>query len=140
MTTETISGKCPCCGYNKMVQYYDSACSNFLEGCANCGFGYSDNYWREHDQEPDLIGTKAWMGLAIHWLASHEADKHGSREKAYEYFMAMDEMLLRRLIFDFIDGSKRHDDVETTLLKYSPEDIASYRATNPIIFKAIPVQ
>ena len=39
MLTETLSGKCPCCGYDKLLQRYGSLGYHQLDGCANCGFG-----------------------------------------------------------------------------------------------------
>lgn len=33
MLTETLSGQCPCCGYDKMIQRYGSDGYYHLDGC-----------------------------------------------------------------------------------------------------------
>lgn len=67
MLTETLSGKCPCCGYDKLFQRYGSSGYLQLDGCSNCGFGYSTNSF-----DNDNYGVNAWLGYGKHIISCDE--------------------------------------------------------------------
>lgn len=166
MLTEGISGTCPCCGYEKMLQRYGSIGYYQMDGCPNCGFGYGSNH---HDQS-EPIGLKAWLDVGLIELAITEEEKYydefqddldvirrdngyeikdGGKtkemkafEKAKEVLGQLDDLTLRRKIFEMTEAHTPHDgeDHIGTVFKYTDEDIAKYKATNPVIFKAIPVE
>jgi len=67
MLTETLSGKCPCCNYDKLLQRYGSMGYFVLDGCSRCGFGYGSNHYPESDD--NKIGTEIWMDYGLHCVA-----------------------------------------------------------------------
>ena len=133
MLTETISGKCPCCGYDKLLQRYGSSGYYQLDGCPKCGFGYGTNYHNEPS-----FGVEAWLDYGVHILSmQHLSENNNSQEeydKWYNEINALPELEKRKLVFELIDKLERCDDVGTTIFKYEEEDIQKYMAANPIIF------
>lgn len=133
MLTETISGKCPCCGYNKMIQRYGSMGYYQLDGCPKCGFGYGTNH---HDG--DVFGIDAWLDYGIHILSmQHLSENNNSQEEYDKWFNELNALPIeekRRLIFELINEFERCDDVETTVFIYTQEDVDKHMATNPLIF------
>lgn len=164
MLTETVSGKCPCCNYDKMVQRYGSSSYFQMDACPNCGFGYGSNHF-----DPEKYGEMAWISFFIHCLACHNSsdfeeqfeddpsvvkgmndfgcesiDYNGGKsasQKAYEFcinkYSIFKPIDIRRMIFDWHEQMERSDDVETTIFVYSDEDVKKHMATNPVIFKTI---
>jgi hypothetical protein len=159
MLTETLSGKCPCCNYDKLLQRYGSQGYYQLDGCPNCGFGYGHSMGQE---EESVVGEDAWLNYAAHLLACCESEKYESmfqddecvvrqdlgviynngdtkETKAHYHIhtllMNMPKEELRKQIFDWAEKQERSSDVETTVFKYTEEDIKKYMATNPKIFK-----
>lgn len=119
MTVETLSGHCPCCGYDKMMMRYGSQGWIHWEGCPNCGFGYCEDH--ENDFTSEMLGFNAWKHCERHLVAKEEEQ--------------LDDLTLRRRLFDFAEATERSDDVKGTLFRYTPEDIATYKDTHPVIFK-----
>lgn len=132
MLTETISGKCPCCGYNKMLQRYGSTGYHQLDGCANCGFGYSTNH---HDGED--FGVAAWLPYGKHILSLQyvEPDTDEFYERSLEEFDKMSDEEARRMVFDWCEKQERSDDVEETVFVYEGEDIQKHKDLELVIFK-----
>lgn len=160
MLTETLSGKCPCCNYDKLLQRYGSIGYYQLDGCPNCGFGYGSNH---HDESK--VGVDAWLDYGVYILSMYECDKYahlfeddstvkrGEDGKSYcitnggrtKEHKAVDhaQSILSKLsveekrikIFEWAETQDRSDDVESTIFKYTDEDVKSYLATNPKIFK-----
>lgn len=163
MLTETLSGKCPCCGFDKLIQRYGSQGYYQLDGCVSCGFGYGSN----GDDHDPILGFHQFRDFAIYMLASHLASiqvpypevlkkrlkEHGSIKcgddtdyKVYQKewdevyagihsgLVTMDDLLLRRRCFDYINQEDRCTDVDTTIFSYTESDIEQYRKTNPVIF------
>ena len=156
MLTETLSGKCPCCNYDKMLQRYGSIGYYQMDGCPKCGFGYGTNH-----QDDGTFGVEAWIDYAKHILASFESDKyikdfeddvqierteHGYKtnggktkeEKAYEKTSQLLESYpqskIREMIFTWSQNQKRHDDLDTTVFTYTEKDVKDYLSTNPMVF------
>lgn len=157
MLTETLSGKCPCCSYDKMLQRYGSIGYYQMEGCPKCGFGYGTNH---HDG--DSFGVGAWIDYARYILASLESQKYDSmfeddpeieraqdgclkynggdtkENKAYNHaFKLINELPedeVRKMIFDWSESQERSDDVDTTIFVYDEQDIDSYRQTQQKVF------
>lgn len=132
MLTETISGKCPCCGYDKLLQRYGSMGYYQLDGCPKCGFGYGTNH---HDD--DTFGVEAWLAYGVHILAVVHAGEELTQEEYDKWLNEIDNLPVdekRRMIFDWMEKQERCDDVETTVFKYGQEDVDKYMATNPLIF------
>lgn len=125
MTTETISGKCPCCGYEKMIMRYGSTGWYLFEGCPNCGFGYGTDH---QDKESEHVD--AWIAFAGHYIESHSKPETiyliSSREREDD---------LRRKIFQWAEKQERFNDVEATLFQYDNDYIEAYRQTNPLTFR-----
>ena len=119
MLTETISGKCPCCEYDKMIQRYGSLGNFILDFCPRCGFAYGTNH---HDGE--FFHEEAWTQYGKYFLGMY----------GIEIDEGIDTLSLRKLIFDMVDKDNRCDDIDATIFVYSEEDITKYKATNPIIF------
>ena len=162
MLTETLSGKCPCCNYDKMIQRYGSIGYYQLDGCPKCGFGYGSN---GHDEDSG-VGPTAWLDFGIHIVAIVKASeevpqpkiiddiikqqgsissehpeykKHQEEfDKAYYKFhkilSSLDNDAQRLEIFKWAEKSKRSDDVESTIFEFTEEDISNYKSTNPQIF------
>jgi hypothetical protein len=124
MLTETLSGKCPCCGYNKLLQRYGSFGYLQLDGCANCGFGYASNH---HDD--DEFGLSAWLSYAKHILSLQHIEPE--TDEFYERSMLELNKLpdddVRRMVFDWCEKQERVDDVDTTVFVYSDEDIQKHK-------------
>ena len=156
MLTETLSGKCPCCGYDKLLQRYGSYGHYQLDGCPKCGFGYGTNH---HDG--DTFGTEAWIDYARHVLASSESDNYLSEfeddpevvrtengytnnggktkeykayEKAISVLYSYPDSKIREMIFEWAESQERYDDVEYTVFEYDEKAVEDYLKTNPIIF------
>lgn len=148
MLTETLSGVCPCCSYNKMLQRYGSDGYYHLDGCLRCGFGYGSN------GENNVWGVDAWIDYAKYILTAVECETYknlfeddfcvirsefgyqnnGGKtkdEKAYEYCLSIinsfDEKLIRKMIFDWAEKSERCSDVKKTVFAYSEEEINNYK-------------
>lgn len=119
MLTETLSGECPCCGYDKLLQRYGSSGHLQLDGCANCGFGYSTNH---HDD--DCFGVQAWLPYARHLLSCLSIGTEGLSDEE-----------VRRMVFDWCEKEDRCDDVEGTIFVYSDEDIQNHKSLNLTVFK-----
>lgn len=172
MLTETLSGKCPCCNYDKLLQRYGSQGYYQLDGCPNCGFGYGYSMGQEHET---VVGEDAWLDYGAHLMACLDAEKYESmfqddecvvraegemlegtkvigesitynggrtkEQKAFDHavqlFKSLSKGELRKRIFDWADGESRSNDVETTVFKYTEDDVKNYLATNPVIFKQV---
>jgi len=67
MLTETLSGKCPCCNYDKLLQRYGSDGYFVLDGCSKCGFGYGSNHYPESND--NKVGTEIWIDYGLHTIA-----------------------------------------------------------------------
>lgn len=132
MLTDTISGKCPCCGYDKLLQRYGSFGYLQLDGCSNCGFGYSSN----HHDDPDF-GIKAWIDHAKYLIAMSEFESDELYQKRIDELNLLSDEEVRRLAFDFCENSERYDDVEYTVFKYTEEDVLNHKKLNLEVFKEI---
>lgn len=136
MLTETLSGKCPCCGYDKLLQRYGSIGYYQLDGCPNCGFGYGSNH---HDN--DTFGLEAWLSYGIHVMSCiNSSDEQGNEKgKGYDDWLkelnALPELEVRKMVFEWAEKAQRSDDVQATIFEYKPEDVQKYLETNPVIFK-----
>lgn len=120
MLTETISGKCPCCGYDKLLQRYGSMGHYILDACANCGFTYGTNH---HDGE--FFGEEASIGWFKHALKMWEIEY--SEEESFTH--------IRKKVFDQLEKIGRYDDVDETIFKYDESDIISHKEKSLPIFK-----
>lgn len=156
MLTETLSGKCPCCEYDKLLQRYGSEGYFQLDACPRCGFGHGSN-----GDYNSAIGPDAWLDYGAHILAMLNQDdflqgleddpqvvRHENgyttnggetrEEKAYRaalvHYRNMDDLWVRKLVYEWAQKQLRCDDVQDTIFKYTPEIIAEYKATNPVIF------
>lgn len=130
MLTEILSGKCPCCGYDKLLQRYGSMGYYQLDGCPKCGFGYGSNH---HDE--DSFGTSAWLDYGVHVLAMvKKGENKEEYNKLKEELNTLSDVEKRKLIFEWAEGEERSDDVATTVFVYSEEDVKSHMSTNPVIF------
>jgi hypothetical protein len=161
MLTETLSGKCPCCNYDKLLQRYGSQGYYQLDGCPNCGFGYGSNHSPESE---DVVGEGAWLDYAQTILASVESDKYDDmfeddpsvvregksiiynggqckERKAYEHSLSIISKLskseIRERIFKWAEQQDRSNDMNSTVFKYTEDDVKNYLATNPVIFKQV---
>lgn len=134
MLTETLSGKCPCCGYDKLLQRYGSIGYFQLDGCANCGFAYGTNH---HDEQ--VFGMDALIPYAIHILACNESENEFN--KSYESHMIelnkMDKERIRRMLFDWCEKQERSNDVDSTVFTYSDDDIKSHKRNKLEVFKVV---
>ena len=132
MLTETLSGKCPCCGYDKLFQRYGSFGHEQLDGCPNCGFGYSSN-----GHVPDSFGVEAWLPYGKHILCSQytepETDEFYERSMIDLNKLSDDEA--RELIFNWCETVERSDDMETTVFVYTDEDIEKHKSLGLTVFK-----
>jgi hypothetical protein len=123
MTTETISGKCPCCGYDKLIQHYGSHGAFNLEACASCGFGYSYYPFAESKEEMEDINEKLWCSesfanvlifmFQFSWDGESQVTQYPSRLE----------------VFKEIEKIERFNDIEKTIFKYPSEFIASHQLT-----------
>lgn len=156
MLTETLSGKCPCCGYDKMLQRYGSLGYYQMDGCPKCGLGYGTN-----QHEIESFGVEAWIDYGRHILAcvdnekfveEFEDDKEVVRtecgyktnggqtkedkayNKVFEIAKELSDLDARRKIFEWSEKQERSDDVEGTIFAYTKEDIEKYLSTKPVIF------
>lgn len=160
MTTETISGKCPCCGYDKVIMYADVESDRYgIDGCVNCGFGVSDIYDGD-------VGFDEWKDYAIHLYSMAKGidefekdfeDECGSSDcdftgmpiitfqskakKAYnhsvEILNSMDDDELRKKLFDWVESEERDDLYDEAVFTYNPNVIDRYRKKGVKIFKEI---
>lgn len=124
MLTETISGKCPCCNYNKLLQRYGSSGYYELDGCPKCGFGFGSN---QYDLESK--GVEAWMEYGLHIVSCIKNID----------FLELDNLTYyqkREMVFKTIDNLERCDDLETTVFEYSKEEIENYKKTKPLILSS----
>ena len=131
MLTETLSGKCPCCGYDKMLQRYGSLGYHHLDGCANCGFGYSSNHYDDDD-----FGVGAWLPYAKHILSCQyiEPETDEFYERSLEELNKLPDEEVRRMVFEWCEKQERCDDVEETVFKYSDEDIQKHKSFGLPVF------
>jgi hypothetical protein len=123
MLTETISGKCPCCGHDKMIQRYGSMGYLQLDGCAKCGFGYSTNHY-----DDDEFGVEAWLPFATHLFTS-------ATDKDYDELSKLPSEERRKMVYDWLQSQERFDDIENTIFDYSDEDIKKHQEFNLPVFK-----
>ena len=120
MLTETISGKCPCCGYDKMVQRYGSIGYFQMDACPNCGFAYGTNHY-----DGEHFGEEVGIGYFKHLLDcwSIEYQEKESNES------------IRRKVFDKLEQEERCDDVEGTIFSYDEKDIQKHKEFKLVVFK-----
>lgn len=132
MLTETLSGKCPCCKYDKMLQRYGS-CGYFqLDGCPNCGFGYGTN---NHDDE--TFGIEAWLGYGVYMLSMVHDINNDEYPKWLADMNSKPNDEVRKMVFDWTESETRCDDIEKTIFVYTDEDVKKHMETNPVIFKQL---
>lgn len=149
MLIEAISGNCPVCDYNKMVQRFGTGnCSYFLDACPNCGFGYGSN------SDVENWHQDAWRTYFRYLLAGHKAQKKMNALASdgvvegdislfdYYYDQSMNELndlsddQLRQQTFELIENTyDRSEDIVTTVWNYTEEDVNNFLETNPIIYK-----
>ena len=123
MLTETISGKCPCCGYDKLFQRYGSMGYYQLDACLKCGFGYGSNYY-----DNEVFGIKAWIDYGRYMLEMIEG--HGLSQ---EDIQQLPNLKVREMLFEWVEKEERCDDISTTIFEYSDEEVEKYKNSNPII-------
>lgn len=163
MLTETLSGKCPCCSYDKLLQRYGSQGYYQVDGCPKCGFGYGSNHYPESDD--NKVGVEAWLDYGVHIISMHESEKYeymfeddstvkrsadgkswsitdGGRtkeSKAVDYALSILNKLSveekRIKIFEWAEKQDRSDDVKKTVFQYTEDDVKDYLKTNPTIFR-----
>jgi len=143
MLTETISGHCPVCGNDKMIQRYGSSGHYQVDACPKCGFGYGANSYDDPCWHED-----AWREYFIRIAAVNLASELTPDLEAQEVINAFDILFdqkvqelsnlpsieIRKMVFDILEKEERCDDIETTVWEYSKEDIESYKQTNPTNF------
>lgn len=128
MLTETLSGKCPNCGYDKLLQRYGSFGYLQLDGCSNCGFGYATNHC-----DGESFGIQSWISYGKHILASQFEDY----DAVFNELDQLDDESLRFRIFEWCESQPHYDDVEETVFKYTDEDIELHRSFGIRVFKEI---
>lgn len=132
MLTETLSGRCPCCNYTKLLQRYGSQGYLQMDGCPRCGFGYAFNH---HD--PESFGVEAWLDYGIHILACNRINDYeeDGYQKELERLSALSPIEQRRAVFEWAEKQTKYEEenVDTVFL-YTKEDIIRHRMTNPVIF------
>lgn len=151
MLTETISGKCPICSYNKLRQRYGSSGYYLMDGCPSCGFGYGDS---DMSEENTGVCIESWLCISIVDLAykfseyikeSLDSDPKYINDNCYDSIfgfakaelekLSQDE--LRYLVYESHESEERSDDVLNTIFLYGQEDLAEYIIkNNPIIFNS----
>jgi hypothetical protein len=118
MTVETISGNCPCCGFDKMIQRYGSTGWLGLDACASCGFGYVDNpgepdeKWDNHLQ---LWHDESFGHLLLHMYGF-----------GYKGDTLPTEYPTRKEVFIELLNAERHDDVKGTVYNYNEDFINAH--------------
>lgn len=132
MLTETLSGKCPCCNYDKLLQRYGSMGYSQLDGCPNCGFGYGTNSY-----DGDEFGFEAWVGYGIYMLSMVNNIKDDKYEEWLSKMNSKPKEEVRKMIFDWVETESRCDDIENTIFVYGEDDIKKHLDTKPLIFKTI---
>lgn len=131
MLSETLSGKCPCCSYDKLLQRYGSSGYFHMDGCPNCGFGYGQG------QGEEVFGEEAFLDYGVHILTSNHVrnDSQEEYDKWKNELSALSNLEKRKMIFEWAEKQERCNDVENTVFKYSEEDVKKHLSTNPVIFK-----
>lgn len=119
MLVETLSGKCPCCGHNKLVQRYGSSGYHQMDACPKCGFGYATNH---HDYE--YWGVDAWyeifkIELDIMNISYEEDD---------------DVQLIREKVYRAFKTHERSSEIKDTVFQYTQDDIEKHKALGMKIF------
>jgi hypothetical protein len=132
MLTETLSGECPCCGYDKLLQRYGSIGYHQLDGCANCGFGYSSNHYDNDD-----FGVSAWLPYAKHVLSMQyvEPETDEFYERSMVELNKLSEEEVRKMVFNWCEKQERCDDVVETVFNYTEEDIEKHKSFGLSVFK-----
>jgi hypothetical protein len=148
MLTETISGKCPICSYDKLRQRYGSMGHYQIDGCPSCGMGCGGS---DFDTKS---GTESWIEISaidLTYKYSSYIEKEFNSDpglvkdncfdcifgEVKDALMKMPQDELRYLIFESHEAEGRFDDVETTVWTYSQEDLAEYIIINkPVIFNS----
>ncbi len=147
MTEDLITGKCPCCNYNKLFQRWSSNSHTFqMEGCANCGFGYGTNMelplvtigfdsWKEYILR--VFNIQLLELIKPNLLIEINLNYYHNEKDFLEHINPFSELEVRRLIFNLAEKLEReeNDGNHNTLFSYSKEEIEDYKKTNPIIFK-----
>lgn len=155
--TETVSGNCPSCGYNKMISRFGDGVMNIVEGCARCGLGYSS--LSEEGSEPN---ENTWRDYMIHILSNvdapemnselrHKLDSQGIdvinddeyikyNEEFYKFInnrkvelSKLDNMALRIELMSFLSKIDRTDEVTSSIFMYSDNEIANHKSKMKII-------
>lgn len=132
-----IGGKCPVCGYDKMLHRLGKDCYEF-DGCPKCGFGYG--FDPKKDDYKDLkfeIGEEAWLKEGKTFLFNFIKDSDEQKK-----IKKSNKITLRKIIFNFIE---EHELVKTynfpapTVFNYIVKGYSygvEYLETNPIIFNS----
>lgn len=122
MLIETISGKCPCCNYNKLLQRYGTAS---LDGCPKCGFGYSDHYNHYYND----VGPNLWLGYGLYIISMIT----GENIKNLQFLTYYQQ---REKIFKTVEKLERNNDLENTVFDFSLEEIERYKKSKPLILSS----
>lgn len=126
---------CPVCNYNKLIQ--QTVGDIILEGCPNCGFGYSEpvNLVKStNDNETWLLGEKAWLIRNLkRWFIEVDNQDYGKIVK-------LNNTALRKKIYDYIEKTYPDDKLigltpSKTIFQYRKEDVKEWLSTKPKIFK-----
>lgn len=153
---ETVSGRCPACGYDKLIIRCGTGVINSVEGCASCGFGYS-----VAAKDKSLpVGPDAWIDYAIHILNMSSAPEldsslstklstgvdmlndpefHEFNEKFFEFvnkskleLSSLGNIEILRKLKLYLDSIDRDDSIEGTVFIYSDDEISTFMNNNMI--------
>jgi hypothetical protein len=132
MLTETLSGKCPCCGYDKLLQRYGSIGYHQLDGCSSCGFGYATNHY-----DGDEFGMSAWLPYAKHILSLQYVEPKTDEfyERSIVELDKLPDNEVRKMVFEWCESQDRCDDIDNTIFDYKDEDIQKHKMLKLEVFK-----
>lgn len=150
MLTETISGHCPICNYNKLFQRYGSFGYFQMDACSSCGFAYGESGGHERidiNHISDFSICIFYLSIDYYYLLKDEfvcpatGDKLSPCSKLNDLIMlflsTLDKKLVQYLLFEFCEKKDRYDDIKRTIFDYNQTELAFYILKNePTIFNS----
>ena len=131
-----VGGKCPVCGYDKMLHRKCEGSYEF-DGCPKCGFGYGFDSEKNDPNDLDFkLGEDAWIKEGKTFLFNFIKDKKEQKKIAKN-----NKTILRKTIFHFLEENpivKTYTHHSPTVFNYIINGYSyslEYLESNPNILK-----
>lgn len=94
----------------------------------------AEKYEHLCQDDPQVVRHEDGKGYTSHGGITKESKAY---DMAFAELSKLDELTMRKKIFDWAESETRCDDIAGTIFTYEQKDVDDYLATNPVIFKKV---